>query len=655
MLVQCWADRNVRLTSAAVVLVLAVAAPQTVRADDVATEELTAAELALVKSAEAHRVRAIQRVYGAVVAIYGNDRQGGGSGVLYDESGLALTNHHVVAAAGSEGWAGLADGKLYRWKLIGTDPGGDVAMIQLTGRDKFPVAPLGDSETVHVGDWAMAMGNPFVLAEDQKPTVTLGIVSGVKRYQGGAGLNTLVYGNCIQVDSSINPGNSGGPLFNMRGEIIGINGRGSFEERGRVNVGLGYAISSDQVKHFLPDLLATKIAQHGTLDAVFGERDGKVVCESINLDAPAAELGLELGDRLLAFEGLPIRSANQFTNIIATLPADWPAEVVFEHDGQQKTIWVRLYPLPYQLDAPEEAPQPQPQKDVPTPDEPEKKKPGEKQPDQPQQPSKQTPPPKQIPQPRPPGPKVAITSVGTVRDLDLNQANCRRLLARWRDFAGTGPANGPLRVFRIADSIYRGDEKIGWQTLLLASDGRFRVEYSTGVVTRLYGFDGQTYWGDEGLGHVDTLKPSTALLNPHVAQAVALSAVFHSDPLSTLGKVTLDGGDKSQRQIAYRVKTVDAAGDWFYVWLSVLGEHGRPEVRLLKASADLDSGGFGGAVTFADWQMVAGVRLPFRRELVRGLSEQTVLRMVAENCELLSEVADVEFRSPAHAAPPSQP
>jgi S1-C subfamily serine protease len=94
---------------------------------------ITEGDLATVRAAEAARIQAIDSVYGAVVAIYGNDRKGGGSGVLYDPAGYALTNHHVVAGAGVEGWAGLADGKLYRWKLIGTDPGGDVAIIPARG------------------------------------------------------------------------------------------------------------------------------------------------------------------------------------------------------------------------------------------------------------------------------------------------------------------------------------------------------------------------------------------------------------------------------------------------------------------------------------------------------------------------------------------
>ena len=200
-------------------------------------QPLTSAQFELVKKVEQNRIAAIEKVIGSVIAIYDDHRQGGGSGVIIDPSGIALTNHHVAMGAGVKGWGGLADGKMYRWELVGTDPGGDVAIIQMSGDDEFPSTPLGNSDEVQVGDWALAMGNPFVLTEDQKPTVTLGIVSGVKRYQYGAGQNQLVYGNCIQVDSSINPGNSGGPLFNMNGEVIGINGRGSFQDRGRVRVG----------------------------------------------------------------------------------------------------------------------------------------------------------------------------------------------------------------------------------------------------------------------------------------------------------------------------------------------------------------------------------------------------------------------------------
>ena len=115
-------------------------------------ETISADQLALVKAVEAARIASIDKIYGSVVAIYGNKRQGGGSGVLYDPDGYALTNFHVVNAAGKEGWAGLADGKLYRWKLVGLDPGGDIAIIRLEGKKKFPFAALGDSNKVRVGD-----------------------------------------------------------------------------------------------------------------------------------------------------------------------------------------------------------------------------------------------------------------------------------------------------------------------------------------------------------------------------------------------------------------------------------------------------------------------------------------------------------------------
>ncbi len=144
----------------------------------------------------------------------------------------------------------MADGKVYDAVIVGIDPTGDVGLVKLFGRDDFPYAELGDSDRLRAGDWVFAMGNPFLLATDLQPTVTYGIVSGVHRYQFPAG-TLLEYADCIQTDASINPGNSGGPLFDAEGRLVGINGRGSFEKRGRVNVGVGYAISINQIKNFL--------------------------------------------------------------------------------------------------------------------------------------------------------------------------------------------------------------------------------------------------------------------------------------------------------------------------------------------------------------------------------------------------------------------
>jgi S1-C subfamily serine protease len=410
-------------------------------------ETISPDELAAVKSAQAQRASAIESVYGAVVSIFGNDRGGGGSGVLYDPAGYALTNHHVVAAAGVEGWAGLADGHLYRWTLIGTDPGGDVAIIQLRGKKEFPIAPLGDSQQVRVGDWAMAMGNPFVLAEDFRPTVTFGIVSGIHRFQEGSGMNQLVYGNCIQVDSSINPGNSGGPLFNLRGEVIGINGRGSFEERGRVNVGLGYAISSNQIKLFIPELLSTKVAQHGTLDAIFGTREAGVICHTVNLDAPIAKAGLQLGDKLVAFEDFPITDANQFTNLVSMYPADWPAKVTWEHEGTRQSAHVRLSSLPYEPIVKQQA-KPDDEK-KPTPRPAPQPPPGGMPPGA--RPVPRLPLPGERSRPSPPAP--ALSAAGKFRDAELNRTIAEQILSRW-----LGPCRGKevsIAGLKLEDQLVR--------------------------------------------------------------------------------------------------------------------------------------------------------------------------------------------------------
>src|SRR5713101_2916592 len=223
-----------------------------------------------VKSAEAQRVAVIEKARPSVVAIFGPGGQGGGSGVLVDKDGYALTNFHVVEGAGPVMQCGLPDGVLYDAALVGLDKVGDVALIKLLPQKKgqdFPFAVLGDSDKVKAGDWCMAMGNPFLLATDFNPTVTFGLVSGVHRYQYPAG-TLLEYTDCIQVDASINPGNSGGPLFNMDGELIGINGRGSFEKRGRVNSGVGYAISINQIKNFMGQLKAGMDSDHASIGAL---------------------------------------------------------------------------------------------------------------------------------------------------------------------------------------------------------------------------------------------------------------------------------------------------------------------------------------------------------------------------------------------------
>lgn len=384
-------------------------------------------DLARVRAAEAARIETIEKVRGAVVAVFGpNAGRGGGSGVLFHPDGFALTNYHVVRAAGRKGKGGLADGKLYEWELYGMDPGGDIALIRLDGQDRFPAARIGDSRRVRPGQWALAMGNPFMLAEDYTPTVTLGVISGVERYQAGQSGGMLVYGNCLQIDTSINPGNSGGPLFDGAGRIIGINGRGSFEERGRVNVGVGYAVSTDQILNFLPDLLATRLCLHATLDAVFIEVRDRVICSELKLASPVARAGMKLGDELVAFGGVPIRSANHYLNLVTTLPAGWPVSVTFRpKGGEAKTVWVRLSPLPYGGRAPRETePEPEQKEDEDKPgDETEEDAPRDEGEDAPGNEEKTQ------------APRRRLVPGGIIHP-KLNRDECGRLLARYVRFLG---------------------------------------------------------------------------------------------------------------------------------------------------------------------------------------------------------------------------
>jgi len=671
------ADRHRRLKStgnrrcsAICTLALAVVhliAPCTVEAQDASTGRhtvdaaasgISSKEMALVRAAEQQRIAAIEKVYGAVVAIYGNDRAGGGSGVLIDAAGYAVTNHHVVAAAGADGWAGLADGKLYRWKLVGTDPGGDVAVIQLRGSESFPTAPLGDSDQVRVGDWSMAMGNPFTLAEDQRPTVTLGIVSGVNRYQPGEGLNQLVYGNCIQVDSSINPGNSGGPLFNLRGEIIGINGRGSFQERGRVNVGLGYAISSNQVRYFLPELLAAKIAQHGTLDAQFGNRDDGVICHTLNLDSPAAKAGLKLGDCLVTFEGVSVRDANQLASLISIYPAGWPVTLGIGEESVDgvcvnlKEITVRLTPLPYEStqrrpqkeDSPEQESGGKPDGNGPLPP-----KPAEDSPDFPKPPVKVE------------TSKISLADAGKVLDLEQNRTFTKSLFERYRRQL---PEHRPL----AADSAlgwrtnYPGQEEVRHEhRLLLAGDGRAYSKWTKGDQWEIVAFDGETYWQHLPDSPPRKISPAKASRSPWFSQAMAVFAMQTGSPPKGFGPWQLDGADKARGRLAYRVSASDEQGEQFFLWLTESEQSpsgglsvGRPVSSLLtlaKSAVGIDEEEPIPAVLYG-FDETVGLEI-YPEDLARGVAEnlpafgdQNRWRAATREFEESNDVDDQLFKLP---------
>jgi S1-C subfamily serine protease len=591
---------------------------------------------------EQQRIATVRQVVPAVVAIFGLEREGGGSGVLIHPSGLALTNHHVVAACGVEGWGGLADGKLYRWKLVGNDPGGDLALIQLIHDQpgtEFPFVRLGDSDQVQVGDWTLVMGNPFTLAEDYRPTVTYGIVSGVKRYQPGMGDTLLVYGNCIQVDTSINPGNSGGPLFDMQGRLIGINGRASFEfrERGRVNVGLGYAISVNQCRNFLPELMATKLVQHGTLDALFGDRNGRVLCTAIYEDADIASLGLELGDELLEFDGQPIASANQFTNLICTLPAGWPAHLkIRKPDGATSEIKMRLIGMPY------------PKMDAPPPQV------------KPQTPEGET--------PRPanggaPGPtlqqQIEASRLGLFQfmsqppgipqyaEVNRDYANWlwQRFVTRAKSQSTNPPADSP-KVWRIRERWETPDGATAeWQmeidfaqhtividpTIKSEEAGSSTVEKvfswesidPTGLAERALRFsEGQWSFrrqADDGAITWQSLSDRDMKRSPVGMQLWFLGQVLEWSA-GKVPDVGLDGADQLDGNVVSRL-SIEAHGQRLLLWLT-LDDWTQPSTtQLVKLSNDQNGRESAGGVRLKAWSSDLPIPWPSQRQLVKGLFE----------------------------------
>ena len=220
-------------------------------------------------------------------------RQGSGSGFIIRKDGLILTNNHVVEKA-QEITVTLSDKQQYKARILGRDPKTDLAVIKIDPKAAMATAPLGNSDELRVGDWVMAIGNPFGLSN----TVTSGIVSAKGRTIGAG-----PYDDFIQTDASINPGNSGGPLFNMAGEVVGINT--AIFSQGGGNIGIGFAIPVNLVKNLVPELetrgtvtrgwlgvsvqpMTPDLARSFSLDKEYGALVGDVVAQG-----PAEKAGIQ--------------------------------------------------------------------------------------------------------------------------------------------------------------------------------------------------------------------------------------------------------------------------------------------------------------------------------------------------------------------------
>lgn len=244
---------------------------------------------------------------------------GNGSGVIIDPAGYALSNFHVTEYGPIN--VGMVDGRVHPAKVVAYDESADIVLIKIQEEGPFPFVPLGDSDKVRVGDLTIAMGNPFSLAVDFKPTTTLGVLSGTNRYLEGRGFgHELIYTGILQTDTPINPGNSGGPLFDRQGRLLGINGRIALGSSRKVNVGVGYAIPINMIRGFLPSMKAGVHADHGILGISIKDTETAEV-SAVVAGSPADQAGLEVGDRIEVINGEVIGDAMNVVHAIQGRPA----------------------------------------------------------------------------------------------------------------------------------------------------------------------------------------------------------------------------------------------------------------------------------------------------------------------------------------------
>ena len=265
-----------------------------------------------------------------------------GSGVIISTDGYIITNNHVVENADSINIR-LTNFEEYEAEIIGRDSKTDLALLKIAAKNPLPAVKLGDSEKLRVGDWVLAIGNPFGFEQ----TVTAGIVSGK-----GRSLGSGPYENFIQTDASINPGNSGGPLFNLAGEMVGINT--AIYTRGGGNIGIGFAIPVNMAKNIVEQLrehgtvtrgwlgvmiqhVTPELARHLKLERPIGALVGEV-----NPAGPAAASGIRAGDVIISYDGREITQMSMVPTLVAQTTPGTRVPVVVVRQGERMTLTVTI-------------------------------------------------------------------------------------------------------------------------------------------------------------------------------------------------------------------------------------------------------------------------------------------------------------------------
>jgi len=288
-----------------------------------------------------------------------------GSGFIVDPSGLIVTNNHVIANA-EQITVTLADDTSLQAKVVGRDPVTDLALLKVDAKQPLPVAVWGDSSKAHVGDWVLAIGNPFGLGG----SVTAGIISATAR-----DIHSGPYDDFLQTDAPINRGNSGGPMFNLSGEVIGIN-TAIYSPSGG-SIGIGFAIPASLAQPIIEQLKAHGKVERGWIGAhiqpvtdelaesVGLDKSRGAMIASIDPGSPAAQVKLVPGDVILSYDGKPIERSRQLPRLVADTPPDKVVRLTIWRDGKQHEVEVKTAPLDPNRPAP--APAPAPEKPKPPP------------------------------------------------------------------------------------------------------------------------------------------------------------------------------------------------------------------------------------------------------------------------------------------------
>ncbi|MGI9042754.1 MAG: trypsin-like peptidase domain-containing protein [Gemmatimonadaceae bacterium] len=279
-----------------------------------------------------------------------------GSGFIVRPDGVIVTNAHVVSGA-TRIFVALRDGTRYPARLLGADETNDLAVVKIEATD-LPVAPLGSSTNLLIGEWAIAIGSPFgFLLANTEPSVTAGVVSGTGRNLAAEGDGVGVYVDMIQTDASINPGNSGGPLVNAMGEVIGVNSSIYTPTGG--SVGLGFAIPINRAKRVTEDLLAHGVIRRPWVGiklqqlspALARARASGVAVSSVVPGSPAARAGIRVGDTLVKSRDRDVFSIYDWEAERLELRVGEEIPLVLRRGGRENRVSVRVADLP-EVDAP---------------------------------------------------------------------------------------------------------------------------------------------------------------------------------------------------------------------------------------------------------------------------------------------------------------